>query len=195
MDEHRTIAPEIGRFLHAFRDNSGNGTVPSARLSAATDELFRLMSAIKPYNSDNEVRSIWITVPRGSISDYDDYEDAKSRGSVDSYEEFEGWWRHWYPTDPMWYELFTYDVRGKDGSPRYKGVRLDGNMVVASELSDRSRKHSDYGYDEMATQLLPLLSEPLKRSIEMVREGTYNAYVEAELPYFHRAGVIKRSDY
>jgi len=78
MDEHRTIAPEIEGLLSAFWGRDRNGTVPSAKLSAATEDLFRLMSAIKPYKSDSEVRSIWLTVPRGTISDYDDYEEARS---------------------------------------------------------------------------------------------------------------------
>lgn len=100
MDEHRTIAPEIESLLSAFWGSDRNGTVPSAKLSVATDDLFRLISAIKPYKSDSEVRSIWLTVPRGSIEDYDDYEDARSCGSVDTYEEFEDLWRYKYPSDP-----------------------------------------------------------------------------------------------
>ena len=195
MDEHRTIAPEIESLLSAFWGRDRNGTVPSANLSAATEDLFRLMSAIKPYKSDSEVRSIWLTVPRGSIEDYDDYEDARSCGSVDTYEEFEDLWRYKYPSDPMWYELVTCDVRDKDGCPKYRGVNLNRKMVVASELSGGLCDRFDYGYDEAAVRLLPLLAEPLKRSIEMVRDGTYNTYVKTELPYLHRTGAVKRSDY
>ena len=144
MDEHRTIAPEIEILLSAFWGSNRNSTVPSAKLSAATDDLFRLMSAIKPYKSDSGVRSIWLTVPRGSMEDYDDYEEARSCGSVDTYEEFEDLWRYKYPTDPMWYELVTCDVRDNDGRPEYRGVNLNRNMVVASELSDGFCDRFDY---------------------------------------------------
>jgi len=195
MDEHRTVAAQIGGRLHNFECGLVEGSVISDELSAATDELFRTMSVIKPYEENKEVRAIWIFVPRGSITDFDDYQEAKESGDVETCKDLEETWRYDYPTDPMWYEVVIYDVRDRDGNPMYKGVRVDGHMVVAAELAGRCGDRCGRSWTEQASlEVLSFLSEPLWRSLEMVRDGTYNAFVEAELPFFHRTGVIRLCD-
>ena len=56
---------------------------------------------------DDELRSIWIEVPRGKISNFGDYKEYLKDESVSSYEEFVELWESYYPDENKWY-MFSF---------------------------------------------------------------------------------------
>ena len=68
--------------------------------------LYGCMTRLQPGESD-EMRSIWLEIPRGSIDDFGDFESYRDDGEVETYDEFVAYWKEWYPDDSKWYELST----------------------------------------------------------------------------------------
>ena len=50
--------------------------------------LFDALAPLVPLKENNEVKSIWVKIPREEISDYGSYEELKEWGEVATYEEF-----------------------------------------------------------------------------------------------------------
>ena len=98
--EFRLIAPDVKRLLGCY-ERIMNPEQPSAALMEALDPLIRAMADLAPFPKSNESKGIWITVPRGEITDWGDFEEAKADGDVESYEEFESLWRLYYPLETM----------------------------------------------------------------------------------------------
>lgn len=65
--------------------------------------------------------------------------------------------------------------------------------MMSADLNNGVREEKWWNEEPMI-ELLPLLTEAAEKSMAMLKNGTYNDYVEKNLPYEHRTGVIKRSD-
>ena len=188
---YKLVAPDIDRLIRIFPRNWKNAEKPSAKLLEATNPLFEAMRDLKPIPENDEVKQIWISVPRGTIEDYGDYESAREDGEVESYEEFEESWREWYPEEEKWYCVTV----AEQNNDRYKFrcVTVEEYYIVSADYRDGFVKYEAYD-EEFAEKLLPLLTEAVSRSMDMLRAGTYNEYVEKNIHYQHRTGVIHRAD-
>ena len=60
--------------------------------------IYQEMSYIKPYG-DDEVRSLWMEVPRETILDFGDFREYKRDGIVKTQKEFEQMWKDYYPKE------------------------------------------------------------------------------------------------
>ena len=67
MKRDRPAAPIIDLLLEEF-DYFRDASVPSQQLYAAMDSLFAVLRELAPSGRNKEVKSIWITIPRGNIS-------------------------------------------------------------------------------------------------------------------------------
>ncbi|MCL4418450.1 MAG: hypothetical protein M1365_17485, partial [Actinobacteria bacterium] len=54
---------------------------------------------------EDDLRSIWIDVSRGKISDFGQYEEYFEEESVSNYEEFVELWESYYPDEKKWYNF------------------------------------------------------------------------------------------
>ena len=180
------------RLLGNFRDDYRNQEEISKPIMEAMDPLFREVSDLKPSEKNDEYKSIWIMLPRGDISEFGSFEDFKEDGEVDTYEEFEELWKSYYPDDPMWYEVKLIENSPKSNS-KFRFLIVDKYYVIAADLNRPFREEAWFR-DEPTIELCKLLLEPVKKSMEMVRNGTYNDCVEENLPFQHRTGVIRRKD-
>ena len=191
-DEYRLVAPDIGRLLHYFEHQQFmNPSKPSAALAAAIDPLFSALSGLAPHPENDEVKQLWLMVPRGSIDDYDSYEDMLEWDEVRDRTEYEERWREDYPDELCWYQLTVSEGYHKDGTLRFRGVSLGRNQIVSADFGDRAEENSrgEVG----ALLLLPLLTEAARQSMALLTAGLYNNLVSASLPYPFRTGVIRRS--
>lgn len=80
-----------------------------------------------------------------------------------------------------WYGLYLAEQKD------YQAVLLNQVLLI------NPRQELDEKMD-MGDFLLWIIEE-LKWCIEMLQKGTYNAYIRENLPYEHRAGVIRRKEY
>ncbi|KPL15952.1 MAG: hypothetical protein AMS23_04715 [Bacteroides sp. SM1_62] len=73
-------------------------------------DIYLSMSRILA-EGDDEIRELWIDIPRGSIYDFGDFEEYLSEGLVDSYEAFKQEWEDYYPDKVKWYSITTARYR------------------------------------------------------------------------------------
>ena len=106
----------------------------------------------------------------------------KEYGEVDTYEEFEELWKSYYPDDPMWYEVKLIENSPKSNS-KFRFLIVDKYYVIAADLNRPFREEAWFR-DDSAIELCKLLLGPIRQSMEMVRNGTYNDFVEANRSKF-----------
>ncbi|MDR1538509.1 MAG: hypothetical protein LBU32_11045 [Clostridiales bacterium] len=144
--------------------------------------LLQKLQAIAVCGED-ERRELWITARRGSIEDFGDYEDALAVGDVESWKEFRELWLSEYPEPQKWYLLAAQSYE----DTRY--IFLDGELTFQIQPGQPGEYYLDWS--ELARWLLSAVDE----SINALKAGTYNAHVNAYLPYRKRVGKILRENY
>ena len=71
MNSHKLVAPDIDRLLRYFDDRHMNPSVPTPALTAAMEPLFSALADLAPLEKNEEAKTIWLQIPRGTIDDYD----------------------------------------------------------------------------------------------------------------------------
>ena len=195
MNDYKLVAPDIDRLLRCFDRGYLNPSVPSMRLLDAIEPLFSALHDLAPLKANNEAKALWLFIPRGTIEDYDSFEDMLEYGEIENRTEYEALWLEDYPEPVSWYKLVLVEVRGKDGSLKHRGVSL-GNKIIINAMLDRDEwktdSHSDIT-EETAIALCSLIVQAAEESMCKVRNGTYNDLVKESLPYQFRTGVVQRS--
>ena len=191
-ESYRLVAPDIDRLLERFEIGWQNMESPTKKLMDSVTPLFESLADLKPCKDNDEVKEIWIMVPRGTIEDYGDFEEMKSCGEVSTRKQFNKRWKEEYPDETKWYKLIV--AMTDDERFAYRSVSVDNINVVSANLRDGLSEQEDLYSEQAALMLLPLLTDSVKKSMEMLRAGTYNDFVEKNLPYQHRKGVISRKD-
>ena len=190
--DFRLIAPDIDSLLRFFRDGHMNACSPTPAVIAAIGPLFEELHALAPSEKNDEYKSIWLQIPRGTIDDYASFEDLQEEGVVKSRDEYESFWLEHYPYEIKWYKLELIESRNRDGELRFRAVFLDNKCVVSITLERDGDPFPVYTEDAVAA-LCSLIMEAIPASLEKLKQGTYNADVAAHLPYWFRTGVIRRS--
>ena len=191
MEKYRLVAPDIDHLVRCFDHGIHNPKAPTKSILPIMDELFTAFAPIAPLKKNDEVKAIWITVPRGTIEDFGDYDEMLENGEIESREEYQQLWRETYPEEEKWYEVMVAENYDPDGSLRYRGVAV-GHQSVISAMMDEEPTEQDWRLGDIPDQLLKLIISPVKDSIKKLCRGTYNDWVESSLPYQFRTGVIKR---
>lgn len=184
--EWKLVAPDVDRLLRCFDRGYKNPTAQTRKALCALDRLFEALADLAPLATNNEVKSIWLKVPRGSLDDFDSYEDLLGEGEVGSREEYIALWESEYSDAHKWYDLVV--VRNEC----CQAVSVGRVSVVCADLG-RDPAGSDW-HEEHLLALLELLARSAGESMDALRGGTYNETVANELPYFHRVGVVSRGD-
>ena len=193
--KYKMVAPDIDGLLCYFKNRSLINAVKSTpQLLAAVESIFELLKPLQPIKKNDAVKSLWLQIPRGTIEEYDSFEDMKSYGEVENYEEYVQRWLQEYPMEYVWYELVIVRCLDREGKLEYYGMNLGNERVIAASIDDRFFGETEYYAEEAAIQLCELIIPAIKEAMKLLEEGKYNARVEGELPYYFRTGVIKRSD-
>jgi hypothetical protein len=193
QESDRFNAPFFDGIISAYDNRFLNPAQPSDALVNAMDPLFRLLAPLKPCLKNDEAKVLWITVPRGSIEDWESFDDAKEYDEVKTYAEYEDLWKEYYPDEVKWYRLVLCENKEDRPSNRYRAVAIDNTAIVNADLSKGTHAETWFT-EEPVVDLLPLLVEAARKSMDLLKEGTYNDFVSKNLPCQHRIGVLKRSD-
>ena len=181
-------APFFDRILYSFDHSNPNTVIPSLNLRNEMNKLFDEVRDLKPIKKNNEAKSIFITVPKGCIEDYGDYQDFLNSGDVTNYSEFEDMWKIDYPDDLYWYEVVLIENK------YCRAFCINNNIIVcAAPEGDNEFENMNVFLDDTAIMLYKNILPLLKQSMQMLRDGKYNEYVRDNLPYRFKKGVVKRS--
>ena len=85
----------------------------------AIDRIFRLLYRLEP-DPEHNSWELWLRAERGTIEDFGSFEDLREDGQVESYEEFEAWWRSEFPEEVEWFHFSA----GEDQKIGYRAVFL-----------------------------------------------------------------------
>lgn len=196
--QYKSVAPDVDYLLRYFdRHGMMNPTESTEALLAAFEKLWSVLASLAPLAKNEEAKTIWLRIPRGTIEDYGNcnytFEEAQDYGEVNTYEEYENNWKYEYPDELAWYELTVVKSFEKDGSLRFYGVILDHKTII-SALTDNSYGESNRFEQDAAVNLCDLILPAAQESIDLLKAGRYNDLVESSLPYHFRTGVIRRAD-
>ena len=179
----RFVQPNMYRLL---RNGSRDEYHLADRAEEIAWELHKVLSVFEPCGDDDN-RSIWLEVPRGKITDWMTYDDAKEYEDVTTREEYERTWKESYPCETQWVRLTT--------------AVYENNVFL--HLSDGERGYAHYRGDEQGHYLDPVFFEYLEMLLNEVRilvqrvledVDAYNVYVEKNMPKQIREGRILRKD-
>ncbi len=174
------VAPDIKNRIFNLRD--GKITV-NDETTVIIEKVFEELHKIEPCG-DDERRDIWLQADRGTIEDFGDYEELREWGEVETYEEFENWWKDSYPTEKVWYHMVTVEREG------YRAIFLGRQLVYQSEVHE----YEILDYKADLTDFFGWMHEAVKKVVEDLETGIYNSDVENNLLATERTGIIKRKD-
>ena len=176
--EKRMTAPLLRRYVE---DKALNGYYLTEKEDVELfEQIESIIRELPPSEKDLDYRRLWISIPRGPIEDYGNFDD----GCWESYEEFEDSWRYHHPDDKDWY-VFHYEKTSR--GERF--IAVDGLVLFHDDADRPFRKQSHYH-----TELLRWLVGIVREQVNSVKAGTYRDTVLNELPIGYREGVVKRSD-
>ena len=182
----KLYAPQIDNILRLVEHRS----LPVNRnIFDMLQEIYNLMGPVRP-KGDDQVRSLWIEVPRGNIEDFGDYDEFKEEGFVDNRKDFEKFWISEYPDQSKWYQFTTAEYRDK------RFFYFNSNLVFTIDLSETSGTDED-PYFEYIRELLSWLKYTVKDLISNIEkdEDGYNKSLSRHLSYHKRKGWIRRREY
>ena len=145
------------------------------------DQIFEVIRKIAPTQS-NDVRELWLTAERGPIEDFGDIDELLADGTVESREEFEAWWHERYPEETCWYQFSAVE----DPEIGYRAIFIGQKFVI--EVDERKEKDYPNDISEFAQWILDALNAAYKK----LQDGSYNDFVDANLPPQHRTGTLVR---
>lgn len=150
------------------------------------EKLYALMQRIK-VQGDDELRSVWIEVPRGGIRKYGSYSMYKREGMVSTRDEFRQMWLNYYPGKTKWYKFSTAKYR--DDHYFYVNsdliFTLNGKNIQIEGKNDGNHEIHEF-LDELSTHVT-LEIENLRKD-----PAGWNSYVHKNLSFNLRVGKIKR---
>ena len=176
----RMTAPLLKRYVD--RINEPNGFY----LEDEEDiELFKKIESIvrelPPNGDDCDSRRLWISIPRGPIEDFGEFDEEE----WDTYDDFVDFWKCYHPDEADWY-VFYYEK-----PPNGSSFIVLGELILFMTEGGHNpyRKRSYYH-----TDLLKWLVGAIRVQVDNIKSGTYHDLVVKELPIGYRKGVVKRSD-
>ena len=190
--EYKMVAPDIDCLIRCFYNRNLNPKLSTPALLNGVKPLFEALEPLKPYSKNEEVKVIWLRIPRGTIEDYYSFEDLKMYGEVETYEDYVEMWECDYPEEFVWYELVVVWSEDKEGQLRYYGMSLGNKRIISATLEEKTMTSKEFYCEEEAICLCKLILPAVEQSMKLLREGVYNDFVEKNLPYQFRTGVIKR---
>jgi len=152
-------------------------------------DIYLSMSRILA-EGDDEIRELWIDIPRGSIYDFGDFEEYLSEGLVDSYEAFKQEWEDYYPDKVKWYSITT--ARYRDDQFFYINSRLCFT-INANEEPEENENCQDKDMVRFLESLLYRIKEETRKIEKDVT--MYNSDLEKNLSYQKRIGRLIRKKY
>lgn len=181
----------IDSYIRRFRHGLEGEKIHSKAAIALVDEIFETLKEFKTFpDHDDEIVTLFLEAPKGTIDEFGDYEELHEMGGYDTYEEFVEDWEWRCPNESKWY--FFESIKTDFG---YKAIFLGHRGMIACDPRDEYYGKTPDWMEEYIHPYLKWLNSALKKAIEMLKAGTYNDYVSKYLDYESRTGTIPRNDF
>ncbi|HER07965.1 MAG TPA: hypothetical protein ENO20_03550 [Bacteroides sp.] len=179
----KLYAPQIDNILYQLERTSRRF---DRKMFDKLQGIYSLMGPVRP-EGDDQVRSLWIEVPRENIEDFGDYKEFKEEGIVNSRKDFEAYWISEYPDQSKWYQFTTAEYRDK----RY--FYFNSQPVFTIDQSETPVEDEDH-HSEYVWEFLFWLEDAIKYLIFKIKqdEDGYNEFLSDHLSYHKRKGRIGR---
>lgn len=159
------------------------------------DTIFELAQAIEPCDKyrNGQDRKFWVRIEKGTFEEFSEtfkshftmtsFEDYLSgKEGVTDYKKMEENWPIMFPEDYCWINVYLSEYM------EHRGLSLENKLIIDSREEFFDRKI------DMAP-LLQWIIEAEKDCIRMIEEGVYEKYLDDNLPYKHRAGLVSQQTY
>lgn len=134
---------------------------------------------------NDECRELCLTIERGSIEDFGDYNDYLENGIVENRDDFEKLWKDEYPDLVKWYLLSV------------KHYNEECFLFIDSKLTLHIKKEASNITESINLQLISWIDQAVSKCLDWLKRDMsgYNEYINQHLPYTKRIGRILRQDY
>lgn len=160
---------------------------PDSLCQSENDSLFDIINKLQclAICGNDELRELWLTVERGSIEDFGDYNEYLENELVENQEDFEKLWKEEYPDSVKWYLLSVTQYNGE------YFIFIDNKLTlhVKNALPEIE--------DSCNNQLIAWIRQTVDSCINWLKKNTvgYNQYVKQQLPFSKQTGRILRKQY
>lgn len=179
-DCKKIYAPEIKLYEQYYRSGRIND---NTRLTEQSAKLYEIIleniRKIKPTSKERNIWELWFKADKGSLEDFGNYEELHEEGAHDTYEQFVEAYES-YDKEEYWFKLSVVidDV--------YSALFINDSRIISID------SQHDGGFPLDMDDILSFLNGELERIIDKVSDGTYNDYLNENLPHEYRHGIIQR---
>ena len=179
-------APELDYHIEEFRSHGfNNWTTPlTKRGQTYFSKILEEVKKIKP-TSKGTHWAFYFPVPRGDLRQFVDFNQYYDDDGL-SEEEIREDWEKFFPEQETWRLL---EVVSEE---KFDGVYVGDTCFARKNLWVEER---DKEPNKDRDPILAYLLQTIRDVVKMLQEGTYNDYLEKNLPYRYRKGEIRRSLY
>ena len=185
--EHTITLPILDGILH--RDFSDDIQLDKESFALLL-EIQQELSIFEPMD-DDEARTIWLEIPRGTATQWKSFEDANCgvmANEEDSLESYQEVLEAEFPYEKEWFFLVTSTYRENTF------LKISDRVHRYVILTNRCIHEPGHPQD-MAWFLRPLLRMVKERVATITKDpNIYNSHIEENLPYRQRDGIIKSKD-
>lgn len=178
----KITAPVYDMFLTLYHISWGTYITVNENTVTLLHELENHLSKIK-HSGDEKYWSFWIKVPKGDIPDFGENGLLHEDGEYRSYDDFVSSWKSCYSREYYWYKI---EFAASNG---YYVLLINGSCVIS--ISPEKKPQS---WGEDFSELLEALIEEVNGVISNLKDGSYNTWLDKELPYRYRYGTIMRKE-
>ena len=182
--DNRTIkyAPELDNALVAIEHTGSisGREISSRRERQLLEQIGKVLELLDNHEGDTRI-DLWFTAERGSITDWETYEEAAEYEGVTSQEDYQKTWLEYYPEEVKFYR-FTYFRHEK-----FIAVFLGEDGCIESREEIIEEKYN--GWNDL-TPLLEWTLEQSKKVMQQIISGEYDSYIKEKLPFYYRTGTI-----
>ncbi len=171
--KYKMVASDIDELIGCLDQRLFNTVASTPALEGTIAPLVDILKPLAPLKDNyDEVKELWIRIPRGESCD-NDYD---------------------YPEEIVWYRLVLCRGFNNDGSLFYYSLSLNNQSVINATIGGRVDLSSEDFAEGAAIKVCELILPAVEESMNLLKEGKYNELVQMMLPYYHRVGIIKRSE-
>ncbi len=146
--------------------------------------IYDLAKEVVPYDQyrNGTDRAFWLSAPKGTYEEYSVVFKSRFTKSYDlthwylDKEAMERQWPVMFPRETCWFRLYLAEHEGNRGLSINKHRLIDTTKTIHEKM-------------DMAPLLEWILSEE-ENAVRMIEDGTYLDYLNENLPYQHRSGVV-----
>ena len=186
--DNRTIkyAPELDNALVAIEHTGSisGREISSRRERKLLEQIGDVLELLDNHEGDTRI-DLWFTAERGSITDWETYEEAEEYEGVTSLEDYQKTWLEYYPEEVKFYR-FTYFRHEK-----FIAVFLGEDGCIESREEIIEEKFN--GWNDLSPLLEWTLAQS-KKAMQQIISGEYDSYIKENLPFYYRTGTIPRRE-